>query len=277
MDVEGMTEEKRERFRILQASHGWMPILFQKCERDEGYHPLRHNIEWQPAYEANKLGIHCDVNCRTSLEGLFAAGMARTLGINPFTGWSITSCTWSGYTAGENACTYARNMPWGHVDWAYLRERRKRFFEPLEKESGYKPDALVHELQRILFPADVLIILRESKLQEALEEVMGLKREKLDCLRACDTRELIKVKETQTMVLSAEMTLRASIMRKETRENIFYRTDYPDADNAKWLKWILVEKGSNRDMKFSTEGIPFERYTFRPPIGGQPGSPECHL
>jgi succinate dehydrogenase/fumarate reductase flavoprotein subunit len=80
-----------------------MPILFEKCEREEGYNPLRDNIEWQPAYEANKLGIRSDIHCRTSVEGLFAAGMARTLGINSFTGWSIASCTWSGYTAGEIA------------------------------------------------------------------------------------------------------------------------------------------------------------------------------
>lgn len=269
IDVEGMTEEQREQFRILQVSHGWMPILFQKCEREEGYNPLRNNIEWQPAYESNKLGIYCDVNCRTSLEGLFAAGMARTLGINPFTGWSIASCTWSGYTAGENACAYARNTPWRHVDWAYLRERRRRFFEPIEKKSGDDPDTLVHEIQRILFPADVLIIMSEPKLQEALERVMRLKREKLGCLRASDMRELIKTRETQTMVLSAEMTLRASMMRKETRENIFYREDYPNTDNEKWLKWIVVEKGRDGDMKFSTEDVPFERFKFRPSIGGQ--------
>ena len=109
IDVEGMTEEERERFHMLQVSHGWMPILFHKCQSEEGYDPLRNNIEWQPAYESNKLGIQCDVNCRTSLGGLFAAGMARTLGINSFTGWSIASCTWSGYAAGESAYQHAMN------------------------------------------------------------------------------------------------------------------------------------------------------------------------
>jgi succinate dehydrogenase/fumarate reductase flavoprotein subunit len=158
------------------------------------------------------------------------------------------------------------------VDWAFLRERRKSFFAPLEKERGLDPDALVHELQRILFPADVLIIMSEPKLQEALESVMRLKREKLGSLRASDMRELIKARETQTMVLSAEMTLRASMMRKETRENIFYREDYPNADNAKWLKWIVVRKGSNGDMTFSTEDVPFDRYKFRPGQGEKPDS-----
>jgi succinate dehydrogenase/fumarate reductase flavoprotein subunit len=77
-------------------------------------------------------------------------------------------------------------------------------------------------------------------------------------------RDLIKARETQTMVLSAEMTLRASIMRKETRENIFYREDYPNPDNVKWLKWIVVQKGSDGDIKFLTEDIPFDKYKFRP-------------
>ena len=91
IDVEGMTEEEREKFRVLQVSHGWMPILFEKCRREEGYDPLQDNIEWQPAYEANKLGVDADLNCGTAIDGLFAAGMARPLGINPFTGWSIAS------------------------------------------------------------------------------------------------------------------------------------------------------------------------------------------
>jgi succinate dehydrogenase/fumarate reductase flavoprotein subunit len=89
-------------------------------------------------------------------------------------------------------------------------------------------------------------------------------------MKASGTRDLIKARETQTMVLSAEMTLRASMMRKETRENIFYREDYPNPDNAKWLKWIVVQKGSNGNMEFSTEDIPFDKYKSRPGSGDKP-------
>ncbi len=197
IDVEGMSEEQREKFRILQVSHGWMPILFQKCEREEGYNPLRDNIEWQPAYEANKLGIQCDPGCRTSLEGLFAAGMARTLGINPFTGWSIASCTWSGCTAGENACAHAKDKARSHADWPALRESRKRFFAPLAREAGHDPDAVVHELQKILFPADVLIIMSEPKLQQALRSVLELNDKTQGAFKAQDLRQVIKARETR--------------------------------------------------------------------------------
>ena len=64
-----------------------------------------------------------------------------------------------------------------------MRERRGVFLEPLERGSGCEPDALVQELQRILFPADVLIIMSEAKLKKALDRVLGLKEEKLGSMR----------------------------------------------------------------------------------------------
>ena len=266
IDVAGMTEEERELFHALMVSHGWQPILFEKCKREEGYDILRDNIEWQPAYEANKLGIETDRDGRTALKGLFAAGMARTLGINPFTGWSIASSTWSGYAAGESASKHAQESALGEIDFSYLQERRRIFLEPAGNDQGLNPDRLVHELQKILFPADVLIIMSESKLKDALSAVLKLKEEKLPTLKATDVRTLIKSRETQTMVLSAEMTLRAALMRKETRENIFYREDYQGPDNKTWLKWIVVNKGMNGEMNFATEEIPFEKYKFKPTI-----------
>ena len=268
IDVEGLTDAQRERFRTLQVSHGWMPILFEKCAREEGYSPLDDNIEWQPAYEANKLGVRADIECRTDLKGLFAAGMARTLGINAFTGWSIAACTWSGYTAGEQAGIH-RDA--GHdrcIDFEALARCRDNFLAPLRhRDDGVDPDMVVHELQKILFPAEVLIVMREAHLENALENIIRLRDEKMDCLGAADTRALIKAKEVQTMLLSAEMTLKASIMRQETRESIYVREDFEQPDNQNWLKWILVEKEADGGMSFTTEKIPFERYMFRPDKG----------
>jgi len=264
MDVEGITEEEREKFRTLQVSHGWMPLLFEKCAREEGYDPLRNNIEWKPAYECNKLGLLADAQCRTSLKGLFAAGMARTLGINPFTGWSIAACTWSGYTAGESCSRYASANDWKSIDFAGAEESRSRFMNPLGRERGLDPDKVVHDLQKILFPADVLILMKEGSLNKALDGVLALKEESLSRMAAADLRTLIKARETATMLLSAEMTLKASLMRRESRDGIFFREDFPEPDNANWLKWILVEKGEKGEMKFSTEDVPFARYRFRP-------------
>ncbi|MBW2065425.1 MAG: FAD-binding protein [Deltaproteobacteria bacterium] len=269
IDVESMTEEEREKFRLLQVSHGWMPVLFEKCRRHEGYDPLKDNIEWQPAYESNKLGVDADIDCKTNINGLFASGMARTLGINPFTGWSIAACTWSGYRAGESAASHARGTDFKDVRLIDIELTRENFFNPTKTEKGVDPDTIVHELQKILFPVDVLIIMSEPRLKNALDRVLKLKKEQLPFLKAEDTRTLIKAKEAQTMVLSAEMTLKASLMRRETRENIYYREDCPDIDNRNWLKWIIAERGTDGEIMFSTRDIPLERYPYSPDIGGK--------
>ncbi|GBF32531.1 succinate dehydrogenase flavoprotein subunit [Desulfocucumis palustris] len=263
INVEGMTDEQREKFRMLQVSHGWMPILFDKCKREEGYDILEDNIEWQPAYESNKLGIDADVNCQTSLEGLYAAGMARTLGVNPFTGWSIASSTWSGFTAGNSAAKYTMEVDYEDIDFDYVVSRTNSFFAPLQNEFNENPDRMVTELQKILFPADVLILMNEPRLKEALSKVLELKQEKLPGLHATDIRTLVKVKEAQTMVLAAEMSLKGAIMRKESRPNIFYREDYTSADDN-WLKWLIVQIDDSGEMNFSTQDIPFDQYKFRP-------------
>ncbi len=266
IDVRSMAEEERERFRVLMVSHGWQPILDEKCKREEGYDILRDNIEWQPAYESNKLGIDADLECKTTLPGLFAAGMARTLGINPFTGWSIASCTWSGYAAGESAARHAMNevSEDPEIDYASASNRYRTFLEPMRNGSGVDPDDVVRMLQEILFPADVLIIMSEPRLKDALGRVLTLKEENGGRLKAQETRSLIKARETQTMLLSAEMALRAALMREETRENIFYREDFPTPDDANWLKWIIAQKGKDGEINFSTREIPFETYAFKP-------------
>jgi succinate dehydrogenase/fumarate reductase flavoprotein subunit len=265
IDVRNMEEGEREKFRLLMVSHGWQPLLFEKCLKEEGYDILKDNIDWQPAYESNKLGIDTNLSGESSLKGLFAAGMARVLGINPFTGWSIASCTWSGYVAGESAARYSKRIEEKTPELSDLLEKKRRFLEPEQRLSGVDPDRLIRELQEILFPAGTLIIMNESRLTNALNRVMKLKDEKVPCLKASDVRTLIKSKEAQTMVLSAEMTLRGSLMREETRESIFYREDYPTPDNKNWLKWIVVKKGRAGEMEFSTEAIPFERYLHKPP------------
>lgn len=264
INVQGMLEDDRERFRLLMVSHGWMPVMHEKLKNEEGYDFLLDNIEWKPAYESNKLGIDTEVGGESSVPGLFAAGMARVLGINPFTGWSIASSIWSGYNAGESAGLYANNTDYGQVDYSLVESLQKSFFQPVQNENGVNPDKVVYKLQEILFPVDVLIVMKDESLKRALEKVVALKDEFAGQLKADDVRGLMKVRETQTMLLAAEMTLKASMMRTESRPNIFYREDYPDTDNTHWLKWITVKKGSGEGMEFSFENIPFDRYKFKP-------------
>jgi hypothetical protein len=82
-------------------------------------------------------------------------------------------------------------------------------------------------------------------------------------LSAKDIHELVRCHQARGMAHSAEAMYRAALMRTETRGS-HEREDYPERDDKNWLKWIIVEKGKDGEMKFSTEVIPFEKYRFKP-------------
>jgi len=64
------------------------------------------------------------------------------------------------------------------------------------------------------------------------------------------------------MAVLAEIYLRASLMRKESRAGHF-REDYPNRDNENWLRWIFVELKEG-DLSFRTEPVPLNRYKIKP-------------
>ena len=62
------------------------------------------------------------------------------------------------------------------------------------------------------------------------------------------------------MVLTAEIQLRASLYRKDSRVGI--REDYPHEDNIDWLKFVRVRK-NGRNMEIRTEDVPVDRYPIK--------------
>lgn len=66
-------------------------------------------------------------------------------------------------------------------------------------------------------------------------------------LRAADMQELRPVHETANMIVSAEMKLRAALMRTESRCS-HCRLDHPDVDDGNWRVWITIRKGANGEM-----------------------------
>jgi succinate dehydrogenase/fumarate reductase flavoprotein subunit len=56
------------------------------------------------------------------------------------------------------------------------------------------------------------------------------------------------------MVLNAEMMLRASLFRTESRGQ-HYREDYPRRDDPEWLAWIKIKEEDGK-MKAIKEPVP---------------------
>ena len=77
-------------------------------------------------------------------------------------------------------------------------------------------------------------------------------------IRTNDFRDLMKLLELKNLLLSAEMICRSALLRTESR-GAHYRSDYPEEDNSRWVKNIIICKKESgmrlRDVPVSMDII----------------------
>jgi succinate dehydrogenase/fumarate reductase flavoprotein subunit len=107
-----------------------------------------------------------------------------------------------------------------------------------------------------MMPYFVLFIKHGQRLQAALTIVEFLRDHLVPKMTAKDAHELRLAQETRNMVLNAEMMLRSSLFRTESR-GLHYREDYPRRDDPAWLAWLKIKEVQGR-MTVAKEPIPQE-------------------
>jgi len=185
-------------------------------------------------------GIMADENGETNISGLFAAGEASAgpHGANRLGGNALAEIFVMGSIAGSNAASLAtRSGSTGSLE-RELKAERKRL-EAKASAGGISVRELRRRLKNLMW-YQAGIIRRLKGLEEALGEIEEIKST-IDRLRIETKRELIKGLELGNMVAVGEMVCRAALMRTESR-GAHYRSDFPEEDNSKWLKNIVIRK-----------------------------------
>jgi succinate dehydrogenase/fumarate reductase flavoprotein subunit len=182
------------------------------------------------------MSLRTDGACRADVPGLLASGLAQAGCANHFAGFSIAMCIGTGRVAGRAAIRELDNLPPPRLDTAEITALEAEAAAPLEETATAQSDRLLRELQTIMFDCEISIWKHEERLGEALGRIEALGDE-VAALGAPDTHELVRLKETEAMVLAAGIILRASLMRTETRLSHF-REDYETRNDADWLAWI---------------------------------------
>ena len=199
--------------------------------------------------------------CESTIPGLYAAGDAlgsyMAGAIYTQIGSSLAGSAVQGAVAGEAAAGYSQGVPVPSVPAERLAQVEQEMLEPLRREAGYSPAWVTQTLQGIMIPNFVLYIKKEAMLKAALAYVEELRDHHMPMLRAADLHELRLAHETANMIISAEMKLRASLMRKESRCSHF-RLDYPEMDQEHWQAWINIHQGA--DGRMQLEKQPFGRW-----------------
>ena len=202
--------------------------------------------------------VPIDDRCASNVPGLYAAGDAlgsyMAGGIYTQIGSSLAGSAVQGAIAGEAAAAYAASVATLSIPKERLSEVIDDILAPLKREAGYGPAWVTQTLQGVMIPNFVLYIKKEPMMLAALAYIEELRDHHAPMLRAANMHELRLVFETRNMILSAEMKLRASLMRTESRCS-HYRLDYPEMDTKNWQAWINIFKDEEGRMQLEKQAF----------------------
>jgi succinate dehydrogenase/fumarate reductase flavoprotein subunit len=192
----------------------------------------------------------------TTIAGLWAAGDAlgsmMSGGIYTQIGGSMAASAVQGAFAGEAAAKASQTIKPESLANAKVAQAEAEILAPLKRERGYSPAWVTQVLQGVMIPNFVLYIKKERMMQAALAYVEELKEHHVPLLMADDRHNLRLAHETENMILTAEMKLKASLERTESRCSHF-RLDYPKTDTKNWQAWLNLWQDEKGNMHFEKQ------------------------
>ncbi len=195
-----------------------------------------------------------DNTCFSGIDGLYAAGDAMCTGGVGLAGSAAPGCAVQGLVSGKVTAQRAKTTALVTLPEEKLQQELEQLFSYLRDGIGYSGDYVVQLVQSITIPYYVLYVKEESRLSAALTNIQYLKTHFLPRLVAHDVHELRNVYEAINIVTNAEMKLRASLYRTESRAS-HYREDCPARDDANWLAWVTI-KETQDGMTLGKQPIP---------------------
>jgi len=195
-----------------------------------------------------------DNKCATNLTGLYAAGDAMFSGATSGTGMSSSGCAVQGANAGVSAAVFVMNGEFPVISDSEISEIKEQVFEPRIRAKGFSPSWVTQVIQNIMTPYYVLYVKKKERLEAALTNIKFLRDHFAPKLLANNTHELRLAHETRNMILNAEMKLRASLFRTESR-GTHYREDFPARNDNDWLAFVII-KQNNGKMELYKKDLP---------------------
>jgi succinate dehydrogenase / fumarate reductase flavoprotein subunit len=192
-------------------------------------------------------GVKTDVDGRTPIEGLYAAGEVACVSVhggNRLGANSLLDTLIFGRRAGEHAAARAASMGMPMIDTnAPLNEDMARIDSIIARpHDGRRVSEIKNELGELM-NRHAAVFRDETGLQTALETIGRLKEEAdrawIDDRGTVFNQDVLGAIELGYMVDCAEATVVAAIERKESRGAQF-RTDYPERNDEEWLKHIDI-------------------------------------
>ncbi|HEV2122159.1 MAG TPA: FAD-binding protein, partial [Chloroflexota bacterium] len=236
------------------------PGMVERC-RSVGFDLAREPVEVSPTAHFHMGGIAIDAECRSNLEGLFAAGedASGVHGANRLGGNGVAESIVFGARAGDVIAAYVRGRDLPRLDASEAELAANRALAPLRRDRGEDAYELRQRLGQLTWDQvglvrhgealrDALVQLDEMYARADEARVNPSRRLNLEWQAALDVLNLIEV---------ARLVARSALLRDESRGS-HYRADFPQSDNDRWLRNIYLTRQGDQVQEV-TEPVKLSR------------------
>jgi succinate dehydrogenase / fumarate reductase flavoprotein subunit/fumarate reductase flavoprotein subunit len=243
--------------------------MVDRC-REYGFDLVNDRVEVSPSSHYHMGGITIDVNCRTSIEGLFAAGedAGGVHGANRLGGNGVADSIVFGARAGDTMADYISRAPFNSEATStagpskhQIQELCTRWLQPLQRTAGENPFQLRDRMERVMW-TKVGVVRNGPDMQAALPEIQDVRQRIKSAvgnggpIYNAPWNETIN---TENLSFIAEMLTRSALAREESR-GAHYRSDFP-TQKIEWLKNIRMRPLEDGTFEIKTTPVEFSRLT----------------
>jgi succinate dehydrogenase / fumarate reductase, flavoprotein subunit len=228
--------------KILERLHGTRELSMTFAGVDPIYEP----IPVRPGAHYHMGGVDTDVWGRTELEALYAAGEVACVsvhGANRLGGNALMETITYGKRAGRHAADWALTHTTVSVPESVEADAERELKQLLDRSEGERPWKIRDELAHTMH-VNFGVFRREELMLEQGTVVQGL-RERYERVVVDDKGDVFNSDLTQALELGfllelAECMVVCGLARKESRGAHARPYDYPDRDDANFLRHTVV-------------------------------------
>jgi succinate dehydrogenase / fumarate reductase, flavoprotein subunit len=245
-----------------------LTTMYEQFQKLDGIDISKEKMEVAPTAHYSMGGVVVDINCRTTIRGLFAVGevISQIHGANRLGGNSLLDTMVFGRIAGGEAARFAKQ---GITENTKKTEapsqlksnvdNQKKEFDNNDDNDYYyegifvvkEPIKFRNEIQELM-EHNAGIVREQTKLQNGLKRILELKNEfysnkdninikefKIDDNN--NSENIVSTWQVKSSLIACEAIIRSALMRQESR-GAHYRSDFPKLDNERWKANIYCRK-----------------------------------
>jgi succinate dehydrogenase/fumarate reductase flavoprotein subunit len=210
-----------------------------------GIDPRENKIDLILGSHFSMGGVRVNSKTETTVPGLFASGemMGAVHGACRLAGYSFSQMIVFGFEAGKSAAAYARQATrQGSIHDEELRHEEKqlrRFME--QKDEPLSVTGLKDRLKQVM-ERHVFVVRTQGGLTEAVMEIDAIEREITRIQVPGFLRfnlEWMRAIEFSFIIEAARIAASSALEREESR-GCHYRSDFPQENNARWLRHTVA-------------------------------------